>query len=272
MTRHAREDKGMEGIKKMLKFLDMVPHKYKEGPWSPVTHLVVLSYLCFLLLTMAMAVQSYYPEHYLTPPNQWIQMYRLVGGIYGLGTSAMVVRAVGIWPLASYTLTSWNLMTLRLIMSYLSGIGVPGAAVVADLVRFPALAGCSITVAVWWVILVPLIDHLLGKNVRSPEGRDSFWKWNLSPMLLNVHLINLPIVALEFLYTGVPLNFSDLWAALLVAFLYCLFYLNVLDPRGLHFYIIFTPRTAFCAISYGMVLASYYGFYHTWNHVLAEYM
>lgn len=273
MPHSTNEDKrGMDGIKKMLKFLDMVPHKYKVGPWSPVTHMVILCYACFLVLTMAMAAASYDPLHYKTPPNDWIQTYRLVGGIYGIITSAMILHSVGIWPLASYTLTSWNLMSLRLITAYLAGSHVPGAAVVADFLRFPALAGCSITVFVWWVVLVPLIDHLLITNIHSPEGRAAFWKWNLSPMLLNVHAINLPLVGVEFLYSGIPLNFFDLWAALLIAFLYCLFYLNVLDPRGLHFYIIFTPRTAFCAISYGLVLASYYGFYNGWNHVLAVYM
>ena len=63
-----------------------------------------------------------------------------------------------------------------------------------------------------------------------------------------------------------------LMRALLVALAYCLLYLNVLDPRGLHFYIIFTPRTAWCAISYALVLSAYYAFYQAWNHVLAMHL
>jgi hypothetical protein len=252
----------------MLKFLDAVPHKYKVGPWSPVTHLVILSYLGFILLSMLNAFNDYTTQDYASHPNGWIQWYRLVFALYGIATSALVFRDVGIWPLLSYTLTSWNLMTLRLLTSYLAGAGFESMEVVADVLRFPALAGCSITVSIWWLVLVPIIDHLVSKD-KDGHGRAFFWKWNLSPMLLNVHLLNLPIVAVEFLVSKSALTFFDLWVALLVALGYCMLYLNVLDPRGLHFYIIFTPRTAWCAVSYVLVLTAYYVFYQAWNHVLA---
>lgn len=259
----------VDTVKKMLKFLDMVPHHYKTGPWSPVTHLVIFSYLCFMLLTMGSAIDSYASQDYSHPPNDWIQTYRLFFGLYGIVTSFLIYRDVGFWPLCSYTLTSWNLMTLRLVFSYLAGANIAWAGVIAGILRYPALAGCSITVTIWWAVLVPVIDYLLSMDTNK-EGRKFFWKWNLSPMLINVHLLNLPICGIEFLYSNVAFTFFDLWIALLVALLYCLFYLNVLDPRGLHFYIIFTPRTAWCAVSYALVLGSYYCFYQLWNHVLSR--
>lgn len=269
MTKHMQNDqKTMTSIKRMLKFLDMVPHHYKVGPWSPVAHLVILAYCCFLLLTMVSATESHSPQDYSTPPNDWIQVYRAFFSIYGLAVSALIMYHSGIWPMFSYTLTSWNLMTVRMFASYLAGAGWSGAALVADTVRFPAMVGCSITVTIWWIVLVPLIDHLLSKD-KEPSGREFFWKWNMSPMLINVHLLNLPIAGVEFLVSGNFLTFYDLWTALAVAFAYCLFYLNVLDPRGLHFYIIFTPRTAWCFLSYVLVLSSYYGFYLAWNHLLS---
>jgi hypothetical protein len=64
------------------------------------------------------------------------------------------------------------------------------------------------------------------------------------------------------------MTFFDLWVALAVALLYCLFYLNVLDSRGLQYYIVFTPRTPLCAISYICVISAYCGFYNLWNYLL----
>lgn len=268
-SKEAKDD-SMESIKKMLKFLDMVPHKYKVGPWSPVAHLVILSYGCFLFLTMQIASDEYVEHDYIHSPNSWIQMYRLIFGIYGVVVSALVFHNAGIWPLVSYTLTSWNLMSLRLLFAFAAGAGVEDADIVANFLRFPAMAGCSITVSIWWAVLVPLIDHLLSKDT-NPTSRELFWKWNMSPMLINVHLLNLPIVGIEFLVTGSRLSFFDLWMALAVALCYCLFYLNVLDPRGLHFYIILTPRAAWSIFSYILILSSYYGFYLAWNHALTWY-
>jgi hypothetical protein len=268
MPKDAPAERELASIKRMLKFLDMVPHHYKVGPWSPVAHTVILAYLCFLLLTMVSATESHVAQQYISSSNWWLQPYRIVCSIIGVGTSALIIREAGIWPMFSYTLTSWNLMTIRLISSFLAAAGWSSAAFVADTVRFPALVGCSITVSIWWAILVPLIDYLLSQD-KDPSGRTFFWKWNTSAVLINVHLLNLPIAGIEFLASGTPLTFYDLWVALAVAFAYCLFYLNVLDPRGLHFYIIFTPRTAWCFISYILVLTAYYSFYHAWNQVLA---
>lgn len=268
MTKSAPTDReSVASIKRMLKFLDMVPHHYKVGPWSPVAHTVILAYSCFLLLTMVSATESHVAQEYNVVPNGWIQPFRAFFGLFCLTTSALIIRDAGLWPMCSYTLTSWNLLTIRLIFSFLATAGWSWAGIVADAVRFPALVGCSVTVSIWWTILVPLIDFLLSRD-SDPSGRAFFWRWNLSPVLINVHLLNLFIAGIEFIASGTPLTFYDLWIALAVAFAYCLFYLNVLDPRGFHFYIIFTPRTAWCILSYLLVLGAYYAFYTGWNQLL----
>jgi hypothetical protein len=262
--------RSLPAFKKLLTFLDMVPEHLKVGPWSSATHLVILSYLCFLLLTLSLAIRSYTSHDYSDHPNEWIQTYRLLVGVWGLASIYIVYLTSGIWPLGSYTLTSWNLMTLRMITSYLSGLNIPGMSWVADLLRYPALIGCTITVSIWWLVLVPLIDLLLQYD-KKRDSRAFFWKFNLSPMLLNVHLLNLPLVAIEFLHARKSLNFFDLWVGLAVALLYCIFYLNVMDPLGLHFYIIFSPRTVYCVFSYILIIAGYWAFYEGWNQVLDVY-
>jgi hypothetical protein len=88
--------------------------------------------------------------------------------------------------------------------------------------------------------------------------------------LVNLHLLNLPLCAVEFLANGRCLTFFDLWTSLLVAFVYVMFYLNVLDAMGLHFYICFTPRTVWCWIPYGIILFSYMGIFNGWNHILSS--
>lgn len=260
----------LESVKGMLKFLDMVPQKYKVGPWSPAAHMVVFLYAGFVILSMSYAIETHVASDYTHAPNDWIQTYRLIGGLYGFAIAGLVYYTTGIWVLGSYTLTSWNLMSIRLFSAYLAGVGVPGAAMVADVARYPALIGCSITVSIWWLVLVPLIDYLLSKDTNT-EGRQFFWKWNSSAILINVHLVNLPLVAIDFLASGVTMTFFDLWMALSVALIYVLFYLNVMDPHGLHFYIILTPRTWLSCFSYVLILAGYYAFYRGWNHVLLEY-
>lgn len=133
-----------------------------------------------------------------------------------------------------------------------------------DMVRLPALIGCSVTVIVWWIVLVPVISAYMPDD----EARKKFAAFNTTFPLLNLHLFNLPLCAIEFLACGKCLSFFDLWASLAVAFLYMMFYLNVLDPLGLHFYIVFTPRTHWCFIPYSMILFAYYGLYHSWSYAL----
>eukprot|EP01036_Dinobryon_divergens_P027065 gene27065-35777_t len=141
----------------------------------------------------------------------------------------------------------WNLMGCRLIFAFLTDAGFHILKPVASFLKFPALVGCT-----------------------NEKDLSVFLHFNLSFGLVNLHLFNLPITAVEFLWTSTPLTFFDLWCGFFVALLYCLFYLNVLDPLGLHFYIIFSPRTALCALSFGLILAAYYGFFVFWNRYIIQ--
>ena len=262
----AKPTRGIESAKRLLKFLDKVPEEYKTGPWSPVAHYVLVSFSAFLLMTMYHAIESYSnPDYSGSSHFDWLQSYRFYGALWGILTTSLTVYFVGAWPLASYTLTSWNLMTVRLLTAYLAGAGFKSMELVANLVRFPALIGCTITVLVWWMVLVPLITALLWTD---RTGFWFFWKWNLSGPLLNVHLLNLPLVGIEYLSSLHHMSYFDLWMGLTVALVYVLFYLNVLDARGLHFYIVFTPRTPLCFISYLALILLYIFLFYVWNFAL----
>ena len=244
----------------LLHFLDAVPEKYKSGPWHPFAVLILLGVALFLLLSAESAEHSYANDVLtrlqLQPEaSPTLQGLRAGGVVYMVAVVWAVLRVAGAWPLASYTVTSWNLLAARLLFAALSSAtGHPLVAVAAQALRFPALVGACITVSVWWLVLVPLIYFLLRKEPKRQRG---FLLFNFSPMLLSLHLANLPIALADFAQAHTPLCFFDLWAGLAVCFCYILFYLNVLDRAGLHFYIVFTPRTPWVLLTYPAVLGLY---------------
>jgi len=130
--------------------------------------------------------------------------------------------------------------------------------------KFPALVMNSVTVAVWWALLVPAISYLL----PDAKARRGFVKFNRSFPLLHIHGLNLPVAAGEFLATGVPLTYPDVHAALLVGYAYVLFYLLVLDARGVQIYVVFSPRTRWCVVTFSLIPLLYAGAYHAWNAAL----
>jgi hypothetical protein len=57
----------------------------------------------------------------------------------------------------------------------------------------------------------------------------------------------------------------DLWVAYAVVLLYSVLYYFLMDRLGMHFYPIFSPRTAFSVISIAGVLGLYYFLFLKWN-------
>ena len=126
-----------------------------------------------------------------------------------------------------------------------------------------ALAFSTLTVVIWWTVLTPLITALIGDK----QKQDKFKEFNSSSLLLNIHGVNLPIAAIEFYLSSSKFVFFDLWIALLICFSYMIFYLFVLDARGIHLYIIFTPRTHYCFLIYSLALSIFYLCYIGWNNI-----
>jgi len=261
----------------MLSFLDKVPSHYKEGPWHINAYIVLIALFSYLYYTYNDAYDAYVAPPPIAwiqqdPNHEWLQRFRLYTSMYCILIVISLVYVSGIWPLFSYTILSWNLTTARLLFAYATYENIYGLrdtwGVISQALRYPALVGCTITVTVWWLILTPLIHSLLDDHKK----RQGFWKFNLSFVLINVHLLNIFIAAIEFLYSKESvLNFFDLWISFAIVLTYVIFYLLYLDARGLHFYIIFTPRTPWCILTYSTVLAIYYLFYNMWNHFKIHY-
>jgi hypothetical protein len=160
-------------MKEILQFLDKIPKWLKQGPWSIMAYLVIGSFAAFLIITAKDAMQSLLMnEVTFIPTNLHLQFFRFLFGIYSLSIVILVIRHSGYLPLATYTLTSWNLMTFRLIFSFL-GVYFKGFGLVANLLRFPALAGCSITVIIWWIVLVPIIHSFKASRILEIQSKST---------------------------------------------------------------------------------------------------
>ena len=148
------------------------------------------------------------------------------------------------------------------------------------MLRFPCIVQNSITVLVWWLVLVPAIYFTLPKagSKTGQEGssgvgpRRAFAKFNCSPFLINVHLLNLPLALCDSLLRPRLLTPADLWIGFAFGMVYCLFYLLCLDRNGIHFYIILSPRTKLCFLSYGTILALYYGVFLGYNSLVHAFV
>lgn len=163
--------------------------------------------------------------------------------VYSLGILVWLVMAIGFWPFAAYTVISWSLMTIRFFSLQM------GFYAFASMIRLPAFAMNSITVSVWWLVLFPAFITFMNEDARR-----GFIKFNKHPLLFNLHFINLPMVLLDTYMHPRTLTGFDLWITVMIAFVYLLFYLCVLDARGAHLYIILSPRTTFFIVSTSFLL------------------
>jgi len=193
----------MKGAKKTMVFLRLVPEGLKPPVrWHPFASLVIMFVGCALLITFQSAMIDFndnvlssaaatttmtsgnpFLERYFawSPIQLPFQVVRLVVFAYMfLLTIGLCYSLKGVWVLASYTLTSWNLLTARFLLTYIANDAstFPPSFFSLELVssvrdfarhaalvlRFPVLVMNSITVVVWWSLLVPVIHLLLASD------------------------------------------------------------------------------------------------------------
>ena len=249
-----------------LRLGESFPLYLRRGPWSPFAIIFLLGILMFILGTFDEALKSLEQIVHEEPAGgDLIQYYRIIVSLYSLLVFVAATISIGYWPNVTYTFWSWNIMTARLILSYFSRYYSNSfCKIIAIALRFPSLVGCTITVFVWWLILVPVIHHHL-----SVKKRQQFWNFNTSFVLINVHGVNLLFSSVEFILCKTSLVFFDFWMGITIGYIYIIFYLFYLDAKGIHLYIVFSPRTHYCILSYSLLVLMYFGTYKLWNGILA---
>jgi len=229
---------------------DQFPLWLREGKWTwsatlfiPAVTILVASVAPQAMATMPMdpaATQAHSPYE---------MEVALAGLVWTLAVTAHTAFTSGAWIFMSFTMMSWLLLTAR-FAAVLMGRHSHVAWVVGELVRGPALLNAVFLGLVWWLALVPLIAYFS----PTKKARKGFLRFNFSATLINIHLLNMPLAFLGHRLAPRDLCLFDLWATCALSLLYLLFYLAVMDPNGLHLYIILSPRTNFSIASYSGLL------------------
>lgn len=254
-------------------FAKMFPKYLRVGPWHPVAKFNLAAVIIGLLVSWRGAfegrkevIDEYFESRQITSA---VRAFRIAGALWGSGLLALSHRHMGWWPLASYTMQSWVLMTTRYLLGAIEPADFSNSsgwrqavARVNEALRFPALVQNSVTVTIWWLVLVPITA---ATYMTDAKKRNGFVRFNASFPLINFHLLNLPLAAADHLLSPRKLHSSDLWTAMTIALGYVCFYLSTLDPKGIHLYIILSPRTKLNLLVTGGVLSYYWGLYHLWN-------
>ena len=235
---------------------DQFPLRLREGPWSRVAFVALAGVAAITGACLREARGVWPPDDgpaaALAP---WRARARAAAAAYGVGLLLVMFRTVGAWPLASYTMLSWTLTTARGLLL------LGGCRRAAAYLRCASLTQNAITVVLWWGAIAPAIYVAL----PTAKQRAAFARFNRTPFLVSVHLLNLPLAVLDHALEPRVLTAADFAASLALGFAYLLFYLGVLDRRGVHFYIVLSPRTPLCGLVYGVILAIYYGLFRLVN-------
>eukprot|EP00746_Dinoflagellata_sp_MGD_P026344 gnl/MRDRNA2_/MRDRNA2_162078_c0_seq1.p1 gnl/MRDRNA2_/MRDRNA2_162078_c0~~gnl/MRDRNA2_/MRDRNA2_162078_c0_seq1.p1 ORF type:complete len:292 (+),score=16.97 gnl/MRDRNA2_/MRDRNA2_162078_c0_seq1:68-943(+) len=231
---------------KMEPVFFFVPLDLKEGPWSLscIMFLVIVGGLVLATAPYAALKISALPEARSGMVSD-IATARFASGILGLSLLGWMWKKYGWWPALTWTMLGWEIATLR----YLSG--ALGLRALQRVLTFPSLLVNTITVVVWHAAMVPAMVYLLTKSTGKQA---SFLPLVCSPLLLTVHVFNMPWAYIDWYIQPVKITFFDLWVGMVLALSYLGFYLAVLENLGVHFYVILSPRKWWGSIVYSVIL------------------
>ncbi|ETO24554.1 hypothetical protein RFI_12599 [Reticulomyxa filosa] len=251
--------------------VDSVPKFLRHGPWSPLAYLFLAVMVGYLLFKFSHAYEDFLSNvdpriDLLESSGIW---WRAAIGVYGIVIIILVCHYVGIWPMASFTMMSWSLFTLRYLLgvAYVCYPTVHHTYYGYELLRFPALLCNSMTVSIWWLILVPLLVFHMKRT--HPHAITPFFKFNRSFVMINIHILNLPLSALDHIVSSRKLIYFDLWIALCIGIIYVCIYLFIMEPKGMHFYhVVLSPRPHWCVLWYTALIALFPMYWWLWNYFI----
>jgi len=253
-------------------FGQQYPRWLTEPPLSPVAILFIGVALFTLIFTFGIALESFHAcdhmesawksEKSLMPGGNlwWANLFFAIHGFSLLNYSN---ERFGRWAMMSFTVTSWNLLTIRSLLSILAPWSEI-ALVTAEFLRFPVLLFNSVTFIVYWTAIFPIAIYVL----RGKERR-GFIKFQLNFGLINLHILNFPMACAQAFLMSSRRNLEafDLHAGFASAIIYLCFYLYALERQGTHLYIILSPRTPLCGFVYASMMALFGGIWFFANEL-----
>lgn len=237
-----------------------------------MTHICLAAIIALLIILLPLEANrvEWTPSDY-SRVDTWLVIFRGVVGILLVAILVFIAcKEQYRWIYITYTIQSLSLLTLRLVFAALGTLSsdveiLAPIRVIADVLRAPALIQATIVVSVWWLVLVPLVYYFIWDN---PDQRQGFTNLNIQPFLVLIHLLNLPIAAVDFIGARQCLTTLDLWVSLAVGMGYLMFYLLALDANGIHLYAILSPRSFASGLVYLGLLGLYLGCFCLWNKVV----
>eukprot|EP01084_Bolivina_argentea_P124861 221256_1 len=259
----------------MINNLKSQPSFLIDGKWSPISYI----FLILFIIGMSVAVKYVIAEYpsYTEPNPSYITnfIWRFIIFIYGICILLYILKIEGLWPLWSFTMMSWNLFTFRYFVSSLYHLGCDSAEfpiffALSEIFRYPSLVCNTITVSVWWIVLTPLICAVYiwqgPTREYSMKRIKEFLKFNVGPVFINIHFLNLPLSALDHILDMRVLTLFDLWMGMLIGLCYVIMYLFVMDKKGLYFYhVLLSPRPHWCFLAYAFVITLFVAYWYMWN-------
>jgi hypothetical protein len=231
----------------------------REGPWKPGAMAIVPMLIVGVVVLMATVIDTR-PVYASAPQSQSETLIAAFGLLWTALILVHMLRTSGVWPMVSFTMLSWLMLAIR-FGCFLAAPWSPALWLVAESLRGPALINSVFLSLVWWIFLVPLITYF----ARDPKARRAFLSFNLSFFLVNVHALNVPLGLLSDRLAPRALVPFDLGCTLVFSVCYVAAYLFILDPRGIHLYIILSPRSHCAPLVYGVLLAAVVGIYRAFG-------
>jgi len=248
-------------------YFDWVPHKFRIGPWSMPARI----YMVALCVTIWRTKPQHFEFEPTFPrPYSFSWYYNLITFAWmTIVLNLTLCGRAGLFVLSTYTIQSWTVLTIRHGLTALAPFLSNDKHIllqINELLRFQGIVTATVTFVIWNFVIAPVI---LYKFMDCPKKRRDFVSWMFSFRLVQVHGFNIVFAILNTIATG-PRHFTfiDLWCAFIMALLYSLFYLLILDRLGIHLYPIFSPRSYVSLVTWTIVFACYYGSFLLWNHVI----
>jgi len=249
---------------------DWVPAKFREGPWHPAcaAYLVVVTAWIWSECAQGFA-QEPFPS--FEPVQAWTLSWYYNAAAFAW-ISLMVYKifcsGMGWTSWGMYTVWSWTFTWMRHGLSAAAPFK-PEWTAFNEQIRFPMLVQATLTFAVWNAVIGPSIYA----QMTTPEMKASFCRFFGNFLWRQMHVYNIVYAAVNGIWgsPGRSLTKSDFAVALAICLIYAYFYLVVMDRLGVHYYLVFSPRTPFALISWTLLFACYYACFPVWNVILTKY-
>jgi len=252
-------------------YFDWVPERFRVGPWHPACQI----YLAVLTLWVCREcyigfVQEPFPDQFELPQAYTLQWYYNVVAFAWTSLQVYNILQTGMgwtsWGM--YTIWSWTFTTLRHGLCAMAPFA-PHLNGINEQLRFPMLAQATLTFGIWNAVIGPSIYA----QMTTPAMKQSFCRFFGNPLWRQMHVYNILWTTINGLW-GSPsrqLTQADFSVALGICLIYAYFYVLCLDRFGVHYYLVFSPRTPFALLSWTFAFGCYYACFPLWKYLLNHF-